>query len=241
MSMTSTTPHTPSTPARAKPELRLANTTAESHGWRIGEITSGFALEDVWRIPVEGDANDFGALIEIMTTGDDLMDSASLPARVLWHARDRLGAWFGLGRIEGLHDGDALTLPIPDSDETTLRGRLPDDLRDTVDGVRFADVPFVPLYRTDDEFAAELSNRTVHAVMHLGWVADDINRVHGEMAAYVKPRGTFGHAYMAFIKPFRRLVVYPALMRQIARAWTDRPAPQEPSTRRQHDRAARGR
>jgi Protein of unknown function (DUF2867) len=42
------------------------------------------------------------------------------------------------------------------------------------------------------------------------------------MAVYVKPRGLFGKGYMAFIKPFRYLVVYPALMRHIERAWKRR-------------------
>ena len=43
-------------------------------------------------------------------------------------------------------------------------------------------------------------------------------------AVYVKPRGRLGSAYVAFIKPFRYLVVYPALMRYIERAW-NRPVP----------------
>jgi hypothetical protein len=42
------------------------------------------------------------------------------------------------------------------------------------------------------------------------------------MAVYVKPRGPLGSAYMALIKPFRYLVVYPALMRQIERTWKAR-------------------
>jgi Protein of unknown function (DUF2867) len=46
------------------------------------------------------------------------------------------------------------------------------------------------------------------------------------MAVYVKPRGRFGHAYMAFIKPFRYLIVYPTLVRHIKRAWTERLARQ---------------
>jgi hypothetical protein len=52
------------------------------------------------------------------------------------------------------------------------------------------------------------------------------------MAVYVKPRGTFGRAYMALIKPFRYLIVYPALMRQFERAWSsDHASPTSRSTR----------
>jgi hypothetical protein len=88
--------------------------------------------------------------------------------------------------------------------------------------VDFLAQPFVPLYRTDDEFAAELSNRTIHAVMHLAWAEQASGDYQGQMAVYVKPRGWLGSAQMAFIKPFRYLVVYPALMRYIERAWNRR-------------------
>jgi hypothetical protein len=58
--------------------------------------------------------------------------------------------------------------------------------------------------------------------MHLAWVTEDGETYQGQMAVYVKPRGWFGKAYMAFIKPFRYLVVYPAAERQIARQWASR-------------------
>jgi len=58
--------------------------------------------------------------------------------------------------------------------------------------------------------------------MHLAWVEKGEGRYQGQMAVYVKPRGRFGAAYMALIRPFRRRVVYPALMRQIERAWNAR-------------------
>jgi hypothetical protein len=42
------------------------------------------------------------------------------------------------------------------------------------------------------------------------------------MAVYVKPRGRFGRPYMTLIAPFRHWVLYPALLRQIERAWNTR-------------------
>ena len=38
----------------------------------------------------------------------------------------------------------------------------------------------------------------------------------------MKPNGLFGNAYMAAIRPFRHLVVYPPAMRQIERSWAAR-------------------
>ncbi len=156
----------------------------------------------------------------------DPANAGSVPTRVLWCIRDRLGRRFGLGRIStpidsGWDDASGKR-PIPGTNETSLIDRLPDDLRDTAGDLDFGSTPFAPLYRTDVEFAAELSNRTVHAVMHLAWVDQGEGRYHGQMAVYVRPRGQFGKGYMALIKPFRYWVVYPAVMRQIERAWNAR-------------------
>jgi hypothetical protein len=96
---------------------------------------------------------------------------------------------------------------------------LPADLRDGPAGPTFDRLPFHSVYLTDDEWAAELANRTVHGVLHLGWVPDDAGGYRGQMAVLVKPNGLFGKAYMAAIAPFRHLLVYPPLMRGIERAW----------------------
>ena len=204
---------------------RLPNAAHESRPWRIREIVPDFTLEDVWALPVHGDVEDFQALIELMTSSDPA-NVKSLPTRVLWSVRDRLGSLFDLGRISAPTgngpDAGAAEQAIPDTDETSLAERLPDDLRNTAADLRFSSLPFTPLFRTDDEFAADLSNRTVHGVMHLAWVEQGGGRYQGQMAVYVKPRGLFGKGYMALIKPFRHLIVYPALMRQTERVWNSR-------------------
>ena len=41
----------------------------------------------------------------------------------------------------------------------------------------------------------------------------------GQMAVLAKPNGRLGSIYMAAIKPFRHLIVYPAIMRQLERDW----------------------
>jgi len=205
--------------------MRLPSATHESRPWRIREIAPDFTVEDVWALPVSGGAEDFPALLELMTSGDPA-SSGSLAARFLWRARDRLGSWFGLGRVvapaDGGRDDAAGRLPIPGTSETSLASRLPDDLRGTAADLEFGSLPFTPLYRTDVEFAAELSNQTVHGVMHLAWVDQGDGRYQGQLAVYVKPRGRLGQGYMALIRPFRHRVVYPALMRQIGQAWVKR-------------------
>ena len=51
------------------------------------------------------------------------------------------------------------------------------------------------------------------------WVPDESGRYRGQMAVLVKPNGLLGSAYMAAIRPFRHLIVYPALTRETERAW----------------------
>jgi hypothetical protein len=206
--------------------MRLPNAAHEARPWRIHAIAPDFTVEDVWALPAHGGAADFQMLLALTVSGDLANFSESRPARVLWRLRDRLGGWFGLGRIAVPIDrgGDTAAgkLPIPGTNETSLTERLPADLRHTAADLQFDSVPFAPLYRTADEFAAEMSNRTVHSVMHLAWVDQGAGRYQGQMAVYVKPRGWLGKAYMALITPFRYWVVYPALMREIERAWMRR-------------------
>jgi hypothetical protein len=105
----------------------------------------------------------------------------------------------------------------------TLRDRLPADLRDGPTGPEVAEsLPFTSLYLTDYEWAAEIANRTMHGVMHIGWVPDGTGGYRGQMAVLVKRNGLFGHAYMAAILPFRHFIVYPRMLDAIGRRWRAR-------------------
>ena len=202
--------------------MRLPDAVHESGPWRIREIARDIPLEDVWALPAYGDAEDFQTLLELLLASDPSA-AESGPARSLWRLRDQLGSRLDLGRIAAPSDGGAKAgLTIPGTNETSLADRLPDELRGTAADLHFASLPFEPLYRTETEFAAEVSNRTVYGVMHLGWAELGAGRYQAQMAVYVKPRGLFGRAYMAAIKPFRYAIVYPALMRQIERTWNAR-------------------
>ncbi len=82
-----------------------------------------------------------------------------------------------------------------------------------------AALPFTSLYLPGDEFAAEIANRAVHGVLHVGWVPDGEGTYRGRLAVLVKPNGLPGTGYLAAIRPFRNLIVYPRMMRDMARRW----------------------
>ena len=189
--------------------MRLPNSTHTSRQWRIHELAGDFRLEDVWALPTPGGPDDFPRLVRQFASGERSQGGSSRAARTLWAIRWRLGELLGWDRAEA-----GLGARVP-----TLRDRLPEDLRDAPSGPDFDALPFTPLYLLEDEFAAEVINRTVHGILHLGWVPDGTGGYRGEMAVYVKPNGLLGVAYMAAIKPFRHLIVYPALLRQLGREW----------------------
>lgn len=198
--------------AKGDGRMRLPATAHTSRPWRIHELTPDFHLEDVWALPTPGNQGDLPRLVAQIAS-NDFPRGAPLLVRVLWAARWKLGALLGWDRPEaGL-----------DARVTTLRDRLPPDLRDAPPAPEIE--PFTPLYLLEDEYAAEIANRTVHAVLHLGWVRDGSGRYRGQMAVLVKPNGPLGAAYMAAIKPLRHLLVYPALLASMQRSWQTQQAP----------------
>jgi hypothetical protein len=187
--------------------MRLPNEAHGSRPWRIHELTPDFRLEDVWELPWRGGPDDFARGVELIASTDPSQGS-SRAARALWAARWKLGELLGWDDQEaGLG-----------SRVQTLRDRLPADLRDAP-GPEFDSLPFSSLYLIDDEFAAEIANRTMHGVMHIGRVPDGSGGFRAQMAVLVRPDGLLGTAYMAAIRPFRHLIVYPPMMRDAERAW----------------------
>ena len=186
--------------------MRLPDKAHSSRPWRIHELTRDFDLEDVWELPGTGRPDDFSRLVEGFASGDPVEGSSPV-TRLLWAIRSKLG------ELLGWDDEDAGV----GARGPTLRERLPADLRDGPSGPEFEALPFTSLYLLDDEWAAEVANRTVHGVLHLGRVALPTGGFRTQMAVLVKPNGLLGAAYMAAIRPFRRLIVYPGMMRRIER------------------------
>ncbi|NEA35868.1 DUF2867 domain-containing protein [Streptomyces sp. SID13031] len=190
--------------------MRLPLTAHTAKPWRIHELTPDFTVEDVWALPTPGGPGEFPRLLA-QFSGSGFPAGAPGIVRVLWEARWKLGRVFGWDDEDG-----GLGARVP-----TLRDRFPDDLRTAPTGPDLGELPFDPLYQLDDEWAAEMANRTVHGVLHLSWVPDGTGGYRGQMAVLVKPNGRRGAAYMAAIKPFRYLFVYPALLRLIERKWQE--------------------
>ena len=187
--------------------MKLPSSEHTSRPWRIHQLTRDFQLLDVWATPTPGGPDDFPRLVEMVGSMDPAT-STSFVVRTLFAVR------WALGDLLGLDAPDRAPGGAP-----TLRDRMPADLLDTASGPAGDALPFTWLYLLDDECAAEIVNKTVHGVLHAGWVPDGSGAYRGQVAVLVKPNGLLGNAYLGFIKPFRYLLVYPAIFNEIGRRW----------------------
>jgi hypothetical protein len=197
--------------------MMLPKTAHTSRPWRVHQITKDFQLEDVWELPTPAGPDDLGRLVQWFASHDDDMSGLFGALFVL---RWKLGKLFGWDELDsGI--GERVH---------SLRERLPADLLEAPRGPDLRAVPgrearvgppiFSSVYQTHDEWLSEYANKTVHSLMHIGWVPDDSGGgYHAQMAVLVKPNGLFGRLYMAAIRPLRRLFIYPSLSRRIGRAW----------------------
>ncbi|RMI32669.1 DUF2867 domain-containing protein [Nocardia stercoris] len=191
--------------------MRLPRTAHTDRPWRIHDIADDFTVEDVWALPTPGGPDDFAWLVRQFADGvSGGVNGDGFVSRALFTVRWRLGALLGWDRPD---TGTGARVP-------SLYDRLPADLLEGPRGPDLGKSPFRSLYQTENEWAAEMCNATVHAVMHLGWVPDG-SSYRGQMAVLVKPNGLLGAIYMAGIKPFRYVGVYGALMRSIGRQWQE--------------------
>jgi len=176
---------------------------------RVHALLHDVPLEDVWaiRLPGGGAGRTVQDLRAVMVAG-----RAAAPAGVhgLFRLRGRIGALFGWDQQRPAWNAESFADRLTPADRAASLATP-----GTPDG------PFNLLYRFDDEQLSELRNATVHAFASLS-----IRPTPGGYLAYlgvfVQPVHRFTRLYMTAIAPFRRLVVYPAIIRQMQSAWVER-------------------
>ncbi|NUW33308.1 DUF2867 domain-containing protein [Nonomuraea sp. SMC257] len=189
--------------------MRLPISAFTAHPWRVHAFTDDFAVEDVWSFRTPGAGpGDFPAMLAALREHGGLANQPP-PVKFLFDLRWKLGELFGWD-----HPSAGVGRRV-----SSLRDRLPADLRDAPRGPDDANMPLKAVYELDTEAVRELANRTVHTLMHLGWVQGADGDHELRMAVLVKPNGRFGRLYMAAIAPFRHLIVYPDLTRRWEQAW----------------------
>jgi hypothetical protein len=77
---------------------------------------------------------------------------------------------------------------------------------------------FRVVYRFENEQLLEIQNRTVHAAA-LSALAEGADSYRFYFAVYVRQRTWITPFYMGLIDPFRRWIIYPALLKKIRATW----------------------
>jgi hypothetical protein len=173
----------------------------------VHALLAGVALRDVSAIDLPGGGPD-------RTIGDvrallfrDSALTATLPLRVLFSLRLLLGRWFGWDRT------------VRDQAEDSYLGKLSNDQRRrSLADPGVSDGAFRLMYLFPKEVLGEVRNATVHAFSCMT-IRRTASGYRFYWAIYVKNVSRFTPVYMALIEPFRRFVVYPAILRRLRDSW----------------------
>ena len=130
--------------------------------------------------------------------------------RTLFALRSVLGSVFGL-------DG---TPSQPDRRSFVHELSAEDRSRSLVEPGKM-EGPFRVLYVSERESISEVINSTVHAFLVFALV-ERSGDYRMYWAVYVRPVGSITALYMAVIDPFRRFLVYPAILRYTRETWRRR-------------------
>ncbi len=188
--------------------------------WKVSEIANDFTLWDVWEIPIKANNTtheNFKSFHAVIVETFTKMQANRSLAGLLFTVR------YWLGKVLPL-DKNINTLSIPGCRETSIKSRLTEQdnaVSKAGKAIKFhnSDLEFCPVYLYENESLHELSNDTVHALIHFGWIKKKDNGYTATMAIYVKPRGVYGRVYLKLIEPFRHHIVYPTMMKMIKKQW----------------------
>jgi hypothetical protein len=170
---------------------------------RAHELLRDIPLYDLWVVdlPVGGAGR---SLADVRR-----LERAAPPSRIM-------GALFGLRRVLGRVFGWDRT---PMRSEDSLLPRLSErDRRESeiVSGTRTG--AFLTLYQFPQESLSETRNATVRGWISLA-LAPIATGYRLYFAVYVLPVSWLTRPYLLAIEPFRRFLLYPAMLRRIRRAW----------------------
>jgi hypothetical protein len=193
---------------------RVAPTDYLSQELRAHDLLGDVPLHDVWRIELQGG----GEGRTIRDVGAVLSGGARRPPSPivigLVALRGVLGWIFGWD-----HES-----PVDPSTSYVERLTPADRERSLDEPGRHRGGSFWTVYTFEREALLEIRNRTVHAfvVMAMAPAGEGYSLY---WAIYVKRTSWLTPVYMAMIDPFRRLFVYPEIIRRLEEGWAERWGP----------------
>ena len=177
---------------------------------RVHTLLADVPLHDVWTV-------DLPRVREGVTLDEfhRLLRQHRLIGRLSPAARALFGLRFFLGRIFRLEDRPKVAGAASFAKGLTAENRARSSLAPgTPDG------PFRVVYRFENELLLEMHNRTVHGALLMA-LAETETGYRFYLAVYVCKAGWITPVYMALIDPFRRWIVYPAMLKNIRAIWAE--------------------
>ena len=193
----------------ARLTMRIGPGEFRARPLRVHALLHDVPLEDAWAIPLSGGGA--GRTIQdvrsVMVAG---REEASTVVQALLRLRRRIGILFGWDRQRPAWNAESYANHLSSADraQSLVAPGTPDG-------------NFRLLYRFEDEQLSELRNATVHAFVSLS-IRPTPDGYLAYAGVFVKPVHRFTRLYMGAIAPFRRLVVYPAVIRTVQSAWVKR-------------------
>ena len=176
---------------------------------RAHELLADVPLHDVWWVELPGGPPDVSIDAVRGSLSPASLAELSAVVRGLFAFRSFLG------RLLGWDGEGASSEPGEHSFVHQVRQ---DDRNRSRAPVGSFDGLFRVLFVHDREAVGEIRNATVHAFSVMALEATPGgHRLY--WAIYVRPVGSITRAYMALIDPFRRFLVYPAILRHVHRTW----------------------
>jgi hypothetical protein len=174
---------------------------------RAHELLSDVPLHDVWMVELPG-----GGLNRTLSDVRPFMSAESLmslnPAvRGLFQLRAWLGRVFRWDSTTRTPSAQSFIHRLSDEDRTQ-------SLIETGS----SDGPFTVIYCRPFEAVSEIRNATVHAFSVLAFEPCS-GGYRLFWAIYVAPASRLTAWYMALIDPFRRVIIYPAVLRHVHQSW----------------------
>src|SRR5215831_6579905 len=173
---------------------------------RVHDFLAGVPLHDVWAV-------DLPRMRAGITLDEFLRAAGAVPFTPSPVVRALLNIRFFVGRLLGWDRGRDATM------RETFAARLTTaDLSKSLAPAGARQGPFRIVYRFENEQLLELINRTAHAAA-LSALVEMGNAYRFYFGVYVRSVSRLTPVYMALIDPFRKLIVYPSLLRSVRTTW----------------------
>ena len=173
---------------------------------RAHDFLAGVPLHDVWAIDLPRWRTGV-TLDQFLRAANNRLFTPSPLVRLLLGIRLIVGRTFAWDREPPAPAWETFATRLTDADRS--RSLAPAGTRDGF---------FRIVYRFESEQLLELINRTAHAAA-LSTLVETASTYRFYFAVYVRSVGRFTRLYMAVIDPFRKLIVYPSLLRSVRTRW----------------------